>query len=171
LRYTNDPKPEVLSHISVWGLTFEKYTREYTEFVIPLTHVERADRIYKHLVRTSPRETVLHGDLHHNNILRAGAGDTWVAIDPKGVWGDPCFEVGAFMRNPYPQAAEWPQLPETLFKRIQLFSDELGFDMERVWGWSYAQSVMAAIWSVRDREDWRAWLKITEALGSLEDQL
>lgn len=34
---------------------------------------------------------VLHGDLHHDNILLGARG--WLAIDPKGLLGDPGFDA------------------------------------------------------------------------------
>lgn len=42
---------------------------------------------------------LLDGDLHHFNILRAHR-QPWLAIDPKGLVGDPAYEVGAFLYNP-----------------------------------------------------------------------
>ncbi len=40
----------------------------------------------------------LHGDLHHDNILHSARG--WLAIDPKGVLGDPCFDAANLFYNP-----------------------------------------------------------------------
>jgi len=40
---------------------------------------------------------VLHGDLHHFNIL--SSGDRWLAIDPKGIIGEPEFEPAAYLEN------------------------------------------------------------------------
>lgn len=40
---------------------------------------------------------LLHGDLHHDNILRAGEG--WKLIDPKGVLGPLCLEPARFIGN------------------------------------------------------------------------
>ncbi|MGE0501992.1 MAG: aminoglycoside phosphotransferase family protein [Rhizobiaceae bacterium] len=40
----------------------------------------------------------LHGDIHHENILRGPRG--WLAIDPKGLIGDPAFDVANLFHNP-----------------------------------------------------------------------
>ena len=40
----------------------------------------------------------LHGDLHHDNILHGPRG--WLAIDPKGVLGDPGFDAANLFYNP-----------------------------------------------------------------------
>lgn len=158
------------THISTWGLGFEKYLRETNgEGSIPEANVERADQLFKQLIRTSPSETLLHGDLHHFNILSHGSG--YVAIDPKGVWGDPTFEVGAFVRNPMPDILNFTDLEDRLLLRMEILADNLNFDLERVWAWSYAQSVLAAIWTARDGKASEQWLKIASALEKLEDDL
>lgn len=41
---------------------------------------------------------LLHGDLHHENILQAGTGE-WKSIDPQGVVGSAVFECGRFIEN------------------------------------------------------------------------
>lgn len=47
----------------------------------------------------NPREIKpLHGDLHHDNILFGPRG--WLAIDPKGVLGDPGFDAANMFYNP-----------------------------------------------------------------------
>ena len=45
------------------------------------------------------RSTLVHGDLHHHNILDAGNG-RYVAIDPKPMLGDPEFDVPPMLWNP-----------------------------------------------------------------------
>jgi streptomycin 6-kinase len=45
------------------------------------------------------RSTLVHGDLHHHNILDAG-NDRYVAIDPKPMLGDPEFDVPPMLWNP-----------------------------------------------------------------------
>lgn len=44
------------------------------------------------------RSTLIHGDLHHHNILRHG--DRWVAIDSKAMLGEPEYDVPSFLWNP-----------------------------------------------------------------------
>ena len=44
------------------------------------------------------RETLVHGDFHHHNILRAG--DRYLAIDAKAMLGEPEFDVASFLWNP-----------------------------------------------------------------------
>jgi streptomycin 6-kinase len=60
--------------------------------------VETAVSLFTDLLTPSGEPVLLHGDLHHYNIL--SAGDGWRVIDPKGVAGEPAYEVGALLRNP-----------------------------------------------------------------------
>jgi Aminoglycoside/hydroxyurea antibiotic resistance kinase len=50
------------------------------------------------LLASTPRASNLHGDLHHDNILHSPCG--WLAIDPKGIHGDPASERANAFRNP-----------------------------------------------------------------------
>jgi streptomycin 6-kinase len=162
-----------LPSVSVWGLGFEKFMRENqrgTSF--PTEKILKADRIYKNLVASQKSVVALHGDLHHANILQQesqGSADSWFAIDPKGVEGDPAFEVGAFLRNPMRELAQQPGLEKLLRERLGVLCSTLGFETDRVWGWAYAQAVLAAIWAVEDGEQaWAEWLLVAEALEKAE---
>jgi streptomycin 6-kinase len=73
----------------------------------------------------------------------------WIAIDPKGVIGELEYEIGAALRNP----AERPDLlasPEVIERRLGVFYDALGIDVDRARAWAFAQGVLSAIWSVED---------------------
>jgi streptomycin 6-kinase len=109
--------------------------------------------------------TLLHGDLHHGNILFNG--EKWVAIDPKGVIGEIDYEVGAFIRNPIPLLLEQHNPTDIIKNRIKCFSQELGLDQQRVTAWAFVQAVLAAHWSAENQEDWNCWIKVAEFIERL----
>ena len=74
---------------------------------------------------------MLHGDLHHWNILRASR-QPWLAIDPKGIIGDPAFEVAAWMLNPVTDLGNWPNLKRVTARRLDQFNEILGIDRQRL---------------------------------------
>jgi streptomycin 6-kinase len=92
---------------------------------------------------------LLHGDLHHGNVL-AAAREPWLAIDPKGLTGEPAYEVGALLRNPLPQLLSWPHPARVTERRIAQLSEELGLERARVRGWGLAQAMLSAWWSIED---------------------
>ena len=65
---------------------------------------QRADALRAELLSSIDQRVVLHGDLHHFNILRCDRGG-WLAIDPKGLVGDRYFDVCQFLLNPEPVPA------------------------------------------------------------------
>jgi streptomycin 6-kinase len=108
----------------------------------PVRIVEEAETLAAELFRTAAPPVVLHGDLHHFNIL-AGERQPWLAIDPKGVLGEPAYEIGAWMRNwPLGSADPVPRLE----RRLDLFAAGLGVDRPRLRAWTIAQGVLSAWW-------------------------
>jgi streptomycin 6-kinase len=84
------------------------------------------------LITEPPPAVAAHADLHGGNVLRHG--DRWVAIDPKGVAGDPHLDVWLLV---CPQA---PPLPHTgasaeLRRRIAVYCDAAGLDADRAARW------------------------------------
>jgi streptomycin 6-kinase len=115
---------------------------------IPSTLLDPAQRIYADLCRTQREPALLHGDLHHYNVL-ADRSRGWCAVDPKGVVGELEYELGAALRNPIDR----PDLFATLAiveRRLERFGLALGLDISRARGWCFAQAVLSAISSIED---------------------
>lgn len=131
--------------------------------------VDMAEQLFADLLPSMSAPVVLHGDLHHYNIL-AAERQPWLAIDPQGVIGEPCYEVGALLRNPMPAIYSMPHLDRILARRIDQLAEELGFDRERIWGWAVAQAVLSAWWTVEDEgpsADWQSPIAFAEVLSNM----
>jgi streptomycin 6-kinase len=115
---------------------------------LPKALVDWCEDAFQGLESSPAPAVVLHGDLHHRNVLSA-ARDPWLAIDPKGVVGDPGFEAGAFLRNPIPELMGAPDLPRRLARRLEALSDATGLDVSRLAAWGAVGSVLSAIWSLQ----------------------
>jgi streptomycin 6-kinase len=134
---------------------------ESEDTVIPLNLVREANTLYGSLVKTQGVPILLHGDLHHDNVL-LDEKRGWLAIDPKGYVGEPCYEVGAMLRNPL-NNSNLHQNPDLLERRVKIICERLGFAKSRVMGWAFSQAVLSAIWSVEENESPEWFLKV--ALG------
>ncbi len=134
--------------ISTWASGLGRMRERFpgTTGPIQASLLERAEALFSELIGTMGAPVLLHGDLHHGNILSA-VREPWLAIDPKGVVGEAEYEVGAFLRN---RLILGPRPALLLARRVDQFAEELGFDRERVLGWSMAQAVLAAWWSFED---------------------
>jgi streptomycin 6-kinase len=129
----------------------------------PARLVEQAERLFEELLGSMGEPVLLHGDLHHENILTAER-QPWLALDPKGIVGEREYEVGALLRNP----------DERFFtraiqaRRVDQLADELTFDRQRVLGWGVAQAVLSAWWGVEDHGSvWEEALYCAEVLAGL----
>ena len=128
-------------------------------------HLEKAQDLAKDLLQTSAPSVLLHGDLHHNNVI--SVADRWVAIDPKGVLGEPLYEIGAFVRNPIPELIDQPDVVARIARRLDHFSDILHADRQRVKAWCYVQALLIYCWSSPASDESRYWLFEAEVIDKL----
>ncbi|MCA8273713.1 3'-kinase [Burkholderia sp. AU30280] len=91
-------------------------------------------------------EVVLHGDIHHGNILHFGERG-WLAIDPKGLRGDRAFDYANLFCNPSHDIAVDPARFE---RRVTLVADAAALDRRRLMQWILAWSGLSAVWLIED---------------------
>jgi streptomycin 6-kinase len=121
----------------------------------------RADAVRRDLFASTDTQIVLHGDLHHFNVLRAQRAE-WLAIDPKGLSGDRCFDVCQFFRNPMPAGVA----PAVNSRRLDIFCSELGLDRERAKAWCLVHAVLDACWDYEDGNPWQSAVAYAESTMS-----
>ena len=110
---------------------------------------EMGARLLLELCDTSVAQVVLHGDLHYGNILSSDR-EGWLAIDPKGVVGEPCYEVGDMFRNRVDELYDKPDPVRAMRHRIETVATLTAFDPERVRLWALAQAVLSCLWTAED---------------------
>ncbi len=116
------------------------------EWNIPADHLQRARVFKEEILKNSAEKVLLHGDLHHDNIV--SDGEDWVVIDPKGVIGYPINEVWVFVQD--------------LEKDLQMIAKEFNFDIAMLVKCYYAHVVLAACWNVEDNLDPSVFLKLAD---------
>jgi len=148
---------------------------------LPAKIVGAAELLFSELLGSQADPVLLHGDLHHWNILSAEAcpersrmGQPWLAIDPKGIVGEPCYEVGAWLRNPVGRLFNQSNPSRLFARRVAILAEELTFDRQRIISWGVAQAVLSAWWSIEDHgersersEGWEEAVAIAEVLSGL----
>ena len=111
---------------------------------LPRDLVDRAANVFVDLCAGAPR-VLLHGDLHHDNILRSDR-EGWLAIDPFGVRGDPGFEAGALLYNPDPERHD-DTLLGLVPARVEQLADGLGQPVDRIVAWGFVMAVLSEVWT------------------------
>jgi streptomycin 6-kinase len=106
-----------------------------------------------------PREqVVLHGDIHHENILDGGVRG-WIAIDPKGLFGERAFDYTNIFLNP---DLAFAASPGRLRAQAQIVAVEARIGLQRLLQWVLAYACLSASWTIEDRGDPRPTLAIAE---------
>lgn len=164
-----EPKEHEFKNLRDWAESLENLSKRFDGGIELFSNelLEKAVKIYNYLIDTTKENVLLHGDLHHDNILATNS--RWKAIDPKGVVGDPTFEPVNYMRN-YLSRANNPR--KTLESRIDIFSKQLGYDRQRLISWGLAHSVLSALWSYEDHKEVpRDTLTCVELFRDMEDSM
>lgn len=131
--------------------------------------VDAAEGIFADFIPSQGERFLLHGDLHHWNIL-SGTRQPWLALDPKGVIGEREYETGALLRNPNLDDYNRQALKGLQDRRVSILTELLGFDRQRILGWGVAQAVLSAWWSVEDHGAfWEKAIRCGEVLYELLD--
>lgn len=101
---------------------------------------------------TEPRDVrVLHGDLHHNNVLDFGDRG-WLAIDPRHVVGERGFDYANIFTNPDLDHPQWPVAtdPARFARRLEIVTDAAKIKRTRMLQWILAWTGLSAAWLLQD---------------------
>jgi streptomycin 6-kinase len=110
--------------------------------------LSKAETLFHELTMDRSKDVLLHGDLHHDNIMSHYM--SWKVIDPHGYVGDPVAEVGVMIRNPldcFPAVRSPSVVIET---RLKILKEELGFDLQRIKAWAFCITMLSAAWNIPD---------------------
>jgi streptomycin 6-kinase len=160
------PDAHTFPPLAVWFRAFQRLRQQFDGGTGPFPSdiITRAERVFAELNATTERQVILHGDLHHENIL-ASEKDDWLAIDPKGICGDPGYEIGTFMLNQLPSEADTRM--KMLAQRLSIFSTELQINRARLAGWAFCHAVLSALWNFEEADDWRNTIHTAQLIEQL----
>ena len=122
-------------------------------------------KLAKDLTSSSLKEIFLHGDLHHDNI-RFDSRSGWLSFDPKGLWGEPTYDVANFFYNPEGEFARVKDSTRIQFM-AQTFARSLKVPENRVLQWAFVHGCLSASWQLEDKKDPRPRLEIAKTIQAL----
>ena len=130
-----------------------------------LTHCAAVANV---LLSSPQNEVVLHGDLHHGNILDFGTKG-WLAIDPKGLVGERGFDYANIFTNPDLAAPTKPVAiePEIFAQRVNIVSEIAKIERQRLLMWIIAWCGLSSAWFLQEGDCATIPLRIAE-LASAE---
>lgn len=148
------PEDHHFPSLTDWTKVFERVLTNHQPVTAGLSVrlIETAQFLADEMNQTATDQWLLHGDLHHFNILEDHTRG-WTAIDPKGVIGDKAFQAARFFSNPIPDFLSHPDLLELTRQRTEIFSRELEIPPERLIKWAYVDCILSASWCIEDHEE------------------
>lgn len=136
------PRPKITTMKELLG---ELYQPTY----IPEYYISKAIEFAENLLQT-PHDTVMHGDLHQDNVIFDASDGNWKVIDPFGVIGDPVYEFTPFMTNPIDKLWKYDNAVQIVENRIRKFAD-FGVDPTRLRQWAFIRSVLCLVWTPEEQ--------------------
>lgn len=118
-----------------------------------MTHslFQKAIHLKNELLLSSENRNVLHGDLHHDNILKNG--EDWLVIDPKGIIGEPEFEAAAFDFIHQTELNSSQDISSLFTLRAEKLAQKAGLNVQRLKDWVFVRLILSAAWSIEDHGD------------------
>jgi streptomycin 6-kinase len=159
LHQASIPGAHNFPHIKDWLTALDK------DWPIHDGYLQKAKKLRDQLLQTSEADVLLHGDLHHDNILQNS--DEWLVSDPKGVIGESAYEVAAFIRNPMPELMHHADAPNIIHNRITRFSELLELPSQRILDWCFVQAVLAWVWALEDDCDTSYFEQLTKVFDEV----
>ncbi|GAA5027862.1 aminoglycoside phosphotransferase family protein [Actinopolymorpha pittospori] len=144
------PAPPDVPRLSERAEAQEHELRDASEQLsghVPRRVVEVAIGTIRELGREQP-DTLVHGDLHYKNVGR-GTREPWLAIDPKGVAGDPANDAISVVIGGFQRQLPTDDLCAKLRRRLAIFAEAAELDRDRVVRWAQAHALLHACWDRR----------------------
>lgn len=131
-----------------WIFQITDYINQQKDWREVADHMNRAKNMYQSLLSRYDAAVLLHGDFHYHNILKAENG--YKIIDPKGVIGDPVFDIPRYMLNEFWDAPDRSRVDETMNKVFELLNRDLGIPPKDLRQLLYIEGALSVCWSVED---------------------
>lgn len=99
------------------------------------------------IAETASTERLLHGDVHHFNILHSSARG-WLAIDPKGIRGPRVYEYANTLCNPYRH--DLVTQPARMERQAHIMAERAELDRKLLLEFVFLHALQCAAWSLHE---------------------
>ncbi|WP_065236326.1 aminoglycoside phosphotransferase family protein [Legionella santicrucis] len=137
---THRPLPDNIVPLSLWFRSLKLAAKQHGGIF------HQALITSQKLLEEQSETRVLHGDIHHQNILDFGDSG-WLAIDPKGLLGNRYYDYANILCNPDYTCA---LVPGRLERQAKIIATEADLDYHLFLHWILAYAGLSAAWHLED---------------------
>ena len=155
LHRTPPPSAHSLPHFMDWiqdAFEDARNCQDRGRSGVYLEQMPLVQSMMERLMEPSEPQILLHGDLHHWNILQDDRRG-WMAIDPKGVIGASCLDAGRFIGNATGFGSSTVEKRKIVLDAVKVFSKVLGETEERIFAGAFCDRVMGCSWGLKHEPD------------------
>lgn len=139
-----------------WIKKAHAFVEKIEQRKIIIEQIKRAEEICGKLFDKYTERMVLHGDLHHDNMLLSEEGN-YKIIDAKGVLGPQIFDIPRFILNELDEKSG-TEGKEYILNVIEKISRLLSYPIEDLKDLFFMETALACAWCLEssDEPDWQA---------------
>lgn len=126
---------------------------------------KRGAKLARELIATANDLRVLHGDIHHENILKHSIRG-WLVIDPQCLFGERTYDLANTFYNPNGYS-ELAASPDRIGRLAKKFSQTLRIEQQRILQYAFAYGCLSASWRLEDGQSVDATLRIAQEIERL----
>lgn len=158
--YSGPVPPDLISMKRNFRSLFERNNSESENSIF-----KRGADLARELIATAKNVRVLHGDIHHENILKHPARG-WLAIDPQCLFGERTYDLANAFYNPngYCDLAASPNRINLLANK---FSMTIQIEKKRILQYAFAYGCLSASWCIEDGQSPDSTLRIAFEIEKL----
>jgi len=139
-------KEDIYPTYTEWVGRITAYMSKRQDCIQLYAYMKKAKGICLSVSTLYSQKMLLHGDFHHDNILLSNDGG-YIIIDPKGVVGDPVFDVPRFILNEFDD-----EITTELYKKINdiicTLEKNLHIPNDILRQCLYVETAMAVCWNI-----------------------
>jgi streptomycin 6-kinase len=122
-----------------------------------------AAKVASHLLETERTTCLLHGDIHHDNILFCPERG-WLAIDPQSFFGERTYDFANSFYNPEGNFS-FIESETRILQYAAIFAEHLETDRNRVLQFAFAYGGLSASWDMDDGKNPERTKRIARKIG------
>jgi streptomycin 6-kinase len=148
------PLPGVTALAQTTTAWIDEFSRQVATSprALPQAALDQAQETIEHLA-TDTTATMLHGDLHFDNILRS-TREGWLSIDPKGWSGTGAFDAFTVIAGRREEIDQGLGLYKGMVRRINRFAAAAGIDPDHALACCQARAVSSYLYQRQVPGNW-----------------